>query len=177
MKIRGFTLIESIVVMVVLGIAMVTISSFIVPLVTRSADLHYQARAAALGQSLMTQILARGFDHNSDFNGGELRCGEGQSAGTPHANCSSVMGAESESPQQFNDVDDYQGCWIPGGGNGCSDLNLLVGDSQTSYNNFRVDIAVDYAAGFAPNSLKQINMVIHASRQQPLQFTAFRGNY
>ena len=39
---RGFTLIESIVVIIVLGIAMVTISSFLAPQVASSADPQYQ---------------------------------------------------------------------------------------------------------------------------------------
>ena len=71
---RGFTLIESIVVIVVMGIAMLTITSFLVPQVSRSADPHYQTRAAALGQSVMTLILARKFDQFTGNLGGFPLC-------------------------------------------------------------------------------------------------------
>ncbi len=73
---QGFTLIESIVAMVIIAIAMVTLISFLYPQIERSATPHYQTRAAHLGQSLLSQILARGFDHNSDFDGGKKRCGK-----------------------------------------------------------------------------------------------------
>ncbi|MFA0350622.1 type II secretion system protein, partial [Vibrio sp. 10N.222.55.C6] len=53
MRSRGFTLIESIVVIIVLGVAMVTITSFLAPQVAGSADPQYQNRSVALGQSLM----------------------------------------------------------------------------------------------------------------------------
>ncbi|MDN3684191.1 type II secretion system protein [Vibrio sinaloensis] len=87
-KVGGFTLVESIIVIVVMGFAMITISQFLVPQITRSANPHYQTRAAALGQSVMSTILARGFDQYSDFTGGSLRCGEGAAAATNHQFCS-----------------------------------------------------------------------------------------
>lgn len=102
---RGFTLIESIIVMVILAFAMITISNFLVPQIARSANPHYQVRAAALGQSVMSIILARGFDENSDFNGGDIRCGETALSG---AACSSELKNEETEIISYNDVDDYK---------------------------------------------------------------------
>lgn len=75
-KSSGMTLIEMIIAIVLMGIAMVAFTSFLVPQIRDSAIPHYQTRAAALGQGFMSQILSRGFDQWSDFDGGTVRCGE-----------------------------------------------------------------------------------------------------
>ena len=73
----GFTLIEGIITIVILGIAMVTLTSFLFPQVERSAAPYYQARAAAIGNAFLNEILSRNFDENSDpFGDSVVRCGE-----------------------------------------------------------------------------------------------------
>ncbi|WP_117236129.1 type IV pilus modification PilV family protein [Vibrio maerlii] len=168
---KGFTLIESIIVIVVMGLAMVTITSFLVPQVSRSADPHYQARASALGQSVMSLILARSFDENSDRSGGELRCGE-----VTAEPCSTTLGDNGEaSVDLYNDVDDYKGCWEPNSANNCKDLNALVGEAgTTTYRNFRLDIDVTYET---VDQLKRIDLTVSASNQTPINLSAYRGNY
>ncbi|WP_427980905.1 type IV pilus modification PilV family protein, partial [Agarivorans sp.] len=68
----GFTLIELIVGIVVMAIALVVISSFLVPQARRSIEPVYQFRAAELGSSLMNEILSKSFDEQSDHTGGGL---------------------------------------------------------------------------------------------------------
>ncbi|MEH0761276.1 type II secretion system protein [Vibrio sp. 16] len=182
---RGFTLIESVIVIVVMGLAMVTITQFLVPQIARSANPHYQARAAALGQSIMSTVLARGFDQYGDFSGAGLRCGEGAAIGTAHEFCSeetdvnpsiNQLGDDGEGIAEYNDVDDYIGCWEPNGANGCKDLNILLGDGlgNTTYANFRVDIAVSYQE---LDLLKRVELTISALNQAPIELHAYRGNY
>lgn len=170
-KQRGFTLIESIIVIVIMALAMITLSQFLVPQIVRSANPHYQARAAALGQSVMSTILARGFDHNSDFKGGDIRCGETALSG---AACSTALTHEESFVSAYNDVDDYQGCWEPKGTNGCKDLNTLVGDSATTYKNFRLDIEVTYQQ---VDKIKHIALTISAPNQTPIKLHTYKGNY
>ncbi|GAL10359.1 MSHA pilin protein MshD [Vibrio astriarenae] len=74
-KYRGFTLIESVIAIVILAIAMLTITTMLVPNVLRSAEPQYQVRAAALAETLFNQILSRSFDENSAHDGGLERCG------------------------------------------------------------------------------------------------------
>lgn len=52
-KSSGMTLIEMIIAIVLMGIAMVAFTSFLVPQIRDSAIPHYQTRAAALGQGFM----------------------------------------------------------------------------------------------------------------------------
>ncbi|WP_260261517.1 type II secretion system protein [Vibrio intestinalis] len=181
---RGFTLIESIIVIIVMGIAMLTIVHFLSPQITRSADPHYQSRASALGQSLMSQILSRNFDEQNNQLGGGLRCDTSTCSGFT----SVVLGPDgTETPSQYNDVDDFIGCWTTSTPLGaCKDLNLLLNDSgaDSSYHNFYVDIAVSYAPPCTPSAasscgkmLKKIDMTITAGKQPPFTLTAYRGNY
>lgn len=179
--VKGLTLIESIIAMVIIAIAIGSLTSLLYPQIARSGNLNYQSRAAALGQSLMAQILARNFDQESDVNGGYIRCSSSDSGSTDctGSDASSVaLGSDSETAPSYNDVDDYIGCWEPDATNGCQDLNLLVQDSSTTYRNFNVVISAAYDNSQFENwSMKLITVTISASNQTPITFRAFRGNY
>ncbi|MEH0672715.1 type II secretion system protein [Vibrio owensii] len=188
----GMTLAEMIIAIVLMGIAMVAFTSFLVPQIRDSAMPHYQTRATALGQSFMSQILARGFDENSDFDGGLLRCGEG-TTGSKQEECTSPsdLGSDvSENiPENFNDVDDYIGCWsTPTTAGQCQGTNrgnisdILGTSSEDKYRNFRVEVGVAYdnLTATPPTGIteyKKVTITIFASNAQPLTLTAIRGNY
>ncbi|MGY0617201.1 type IV pilus modification PilV family protein [Vibrio sp. FJH11] len=186
-KIKGMTLIEMIIAMVLMGIAMVAFTSFLVPQIRDSAIPHYQTRTAALAQSFMSQILARGFDHNSDFDGGFIRCGEDSVSCTEP----DFLGTDSDEsiPADFNDVDDYIGCWsTPSTASQCTGMakgnlqDVLGSDSGEQYKNFRVEIDVVYddPSGIQPTGItnyKKVTLTIFAGTTQPLTLTAIKGNY
>ncbi|MGR5253693.1 type IV pilus modification PilV family protein [Vibrio astriarenae] len=183
---RGFTLIESVIAIVILAIAMLTITTMLVPSVQRSAEPQYQVRAAALADTIFSQILSRSFDHNSDHEGGFYRCSE-----TDYEDelgnvipCTDKInfGPESEEPQDYNDVDDYgQGDGDSGGSavyalnptGSQRDLSELI-DGTDDYLNFVVEIAVSYEER---DVLKRIEVTISAGSHGPYTFTAFKGNY
>ncbi len=192
-KVRGMTLIEMIIAIVLMGIAMVAFTSFLVPQVRDSATSHYQTRASALAQSFMSQILARGFDDNSNFDGGLVRCGEGD-AGTSQATCtlSEDLGAEEGTISSFNDVDDYIGCWYTDGTeSSCAEKysgkhyqlkNVLGNAMQSDYKNFRVEVDVNYveengSASTDISDYKRVTMTIHAGQAQSFKLSAIKGNY
>ena len=185
---RGFTLIESIVVIIVLGIAMVTITSFLAPQVASSADPHYQNRSVALGQSLMNQILARGFDENSDFDGGIIRCGD---AGAVDCSAPGELGVDGSeaTPAAFNDVDDYIGCWYTDTTESAciSSLkyplaNILDENIEGSYANFRVEVSVFYDANMdgtdanTISTMKRVEIQIFGGNNR-YRVIAYKGNY
>lgn len=192
-KVRGMTLIEMIIAIVLMGIAMVAFTSFLVPQVRDSATSHYQTRASALAQSFMSQILARGFDQWSDLDGGLIRCGEGD-AGTSQATCtlSEDLGAEESTISSFNDVDDYIGCWYTDGTeSSCAEKysgkhyqlkNVLGNAMQSDYKNFRVEVDVNYveengSASTDISDYKRVTMTIHAGQAQSFKLSAIKGNY
>ncbi|MGF1685804.1 prepilin-type N-terminal cleavage/methylation domain-containing protein [Photobacterium japonica] len=132
---RGFTLIESIVAIVILAIAMVTMTSFLFPQAERSVTPYYQARAAAIANAFLNEMLARQFDEFSDpYGDSRVRCGEvGQddkivTCSVPEANGvwpkdhameyfeyrdpnSNLPLGYGLVPSVANDVDDFHGCW------------------------------------------------------------------
>lgn len=184
----GMTLAEMIIAIVLMGVAMVAFTSFLVPQIRDSAMPHYQTRATALGQSFMSQILARGFDENSDFDGGLLRCGE---SALGASDCSTNLGPDSDEsiPENFNDVDDYIGCWsTPTTVSQCQGTSrgnisdILGTSSEDKYRNFRVEVGVAYdnLTNTPPTGIteyKKVTITIFASNAQPLTLTAIRGNY
>ncbi len=108
---NGFTLVETIVGIVVLAISFSVISTLIFPVVEQSADQLHQIRAAELGQSVLNEIQQKAFDDKSDKAGGIDRCGEDYDGSTVievEEQCSDIMGSEAgETRASFDDVDDY----------------------------------------------------------------------
>lgn len=111
MKNKGFTLIETIVGIVVLAVSFSVITTLIYPVGEKSAEQLHLIKATELAQSMLNEIQNKAFDQNSDMAGGLIRCGESSVV------CSSVMGPEDgidgrpdnneDSRNLFNDVDDY----------------------------------------------------------------------
>jgi MSHA pilin protein MshD len=179
---KGFTLIESIVAIVVFAVAMVTLSSFLFPEIAQSGKPHYEVRASALAQSFMTEVLARGYADNSDTNGGLLRCGElGQPA------CTEPFGPDSSdeinNPKLYNDVDDYIGCWTTNTASEslCSDdpkaLRDILGDSIVSaYPNFAVFVEVEYES-IAGTEMKKVTVEVLNNTYGSVSMIGYRGNY
>ena len=156
----GFSLIEGIITIVILGIAMVTLTSFLFPQVERSATPYYQARAAAIGNAFLNEILSRKFDENSDpFGDSVVRCGEsvdGKKYECTVPNEQGVWPLDKDS-EYFdyvipgsslpagkglvvaiaNDVDDFHGCW--------GDLSLCY--DRYSHNQFPWRGAIENLTG------------------------------
>ncbi|RXJ71943.1 MSHA biogenesis protein MshD [Veronia nyctiphanis] len=184
---RGFTLIETIIGMVVFSVAIILISTALLPFIGgKSTNPYFEARAAALGQSVMNSILARQYDQNSDPNGSRWRCGEnavavkekfGYSLKDPIPACSATLGPDAgeTTPAQFNDVDDFIGCWgedaaqcdgltVKGG------IDTLVG---TDYPGFTVSINVANSQ-LESVSTKRITLSVFHPQSGKWAFTATR---
>lgn len=67
-KLKGFTLIESVIVIVLLGFAALTLSSFLAPQTAQTSDANYYNRASALGSSVMSRLLAQSYDDIGAFD-------------------------------------------------------------------------------------------------------------
>ena len=168
----GFTLIELIVGIVVLSISFSIMFTLIYPMSEKSAEQMHQVRAAALGQSLMNEILARDFDENSDRNGGLIRCGEPILYPTPNLNlCTAVnsLGSDGEaSPAEYNDVDDYNSFDFD------SASNALGQSYDNLYPGFQANITVCYR-NFDSNSLIDCSNQIEISKRIVITVTTPQG--
>ncbi|MGO2497038.1 MAG: type IV pilus modification PilV family protein [Vibrio litoralis] len=191
---RGFTLIESIVAMVVMGIAMTILFSIFFPRVEDSGRPQYIVRASALGQSVMNTILARSFDQNSDPSGGVIRCDDttaNSDLDTDPPKCSTQLGPDDGESvaNDFNDVDDYSlsdgsQCWSQPEAANCAPLSDLINDS-TKYPNFKVEVSVIDAntpelTANQPSGthiMKKITVTVSSQRYESFKIVAYRGNY
>ena len=72
-NLKGFTLIEQVIGIVVFSIALGLFISLLVPQVVRSVELVYQVRASVLGQSLISEISGKCYGESSDRTGGAIR--------------------------------------------------------------------------------------------------------
>lgn len=193
----GFTLIESIVAMVVMGIAMTILFSIFFPRVEDSGRPQYIVRASALGQSVMNTVLSRSFDQNSDPSGGLIRCDDkrksesGEDLNTDLTTdadpCIGSTGPDDGESvaNDFNDVDDYIGCWEQSStSTSCAPLSELINNSE-QYPNFKVVVNVEDAntsalTGGQPDNthiMKKVTVTVSAQRYESFKLVAYRGNY
>lgn len=181
----GFTIVEIVVTIVILGIALLGVSSIVRLGSQQSADVMQQTRAVALGQAYLDEILGRRFDENSSANG-LVPC----FGASPPRPCSTVLGPDTgestdpDSREYFDDVDDYHD-WQEGDGEGASrPIRDAEGNIRDGYDNFHVDIQVSYAGTDAPWSFadqthaKRIEVTVTLRGQSPgWVFSAYKGNY
>lgn len=178
---QGFTLVELIIGLVVLGLAVVMLAMLFFPQAQRSAEPILQTRAAGLGQALMLEIMSKSFDQHSDRTGGLLRCGE---TDAPTCTEPTALGPDNgETRALFNDVDDYHG--LNSIDAPLSPLSDALGqDIGHRYPNFNYAIDVCYydveEKECSPDRItpyKLITITITTPLGQDIGFSAVRGNY
>ena len=181
---RGFTLIETIVGIVVLSISFTIFTSLIFPLAEQSAEQVHQIRAAELGQSMMNEILGKAFDENSDISGGLYRCGDDVNnddainAADGEKPCSAALGNEEAGQRAlFDDVDDYNGLTVIESTLGSSDSLANI------YSGFQVRVSVindsDYNGIADTNNFtaKLITVTVTTPQKFDFVFSAYKANF
>ena len=143
-KQSGITLIELVVTIVILGVALVSLSGVIGGGASRNSDIAVQIRATALAQAYLDEILGKRYDENTR-NGGIPPC-QATGTGPPPRQCTAeasfgVEGGES-TRARLDDVDDYHG--MDQGDGQTLPLQDAQGNTRTGYENFRVRVVVRY---------------------------------
>ncbi|WP_076538549.1 prepilin-type N-terminal cleavage/methylation domain-containing protein [Shewanella sp. UCD-KL21] len=162
-KKSGFTLIELVVGMLVLSISIVLMTSMLLPQADRAVETLSRVRSAELAHSVMNEIWGKRFDENTDANGGIPACNS--AAGVA---CSTTLGPNGESRNNFNDVDDYKGL----------NINSLMLDSNQSYAEvylgYGLEVDVSYLNGQAA---KLITVDVTTPTGEVITYQAVRSNY
>lgn len=112
---KGFTLIELVMTIVILGFTSVILVPFFTS-ITHSPDPLIRQRAIALGQSIMDEILSKKWDEDTPTGGAPI-CSKESNASRPGiSNCSKSagdisldLGESSPDRSNWDDVDDYNG--------------------------------------------------------------------
>jgi len=175
-KIKGFTLIELIIGIVMLAIALSIITALIAPQAQKSAEPIIALRASELGQSLMNEIQSKSFDEHSDRSPPFKRCGE-ISLGAEACTAPTDLGADnSETRTSYNDVDDYIAL-------SNQPITDSLGEVLAQYSDFNVAIDVEYDSDFNESTnndgttFKRITIEVTSSLGEVYGFSAYKGNY
>ena len=159
---KGFTLLELVIGIVVFTISLTIVLSLIVPQAEQTAEPLRQVKAAKLGQSLMNDILSRSYDENSDRSPPFETC-------NAKGNCSSTLGPEESSEDEYDDVDDYNG--------------YSVNVESGCYAGYSYAIKVEYDSDLNDTTVndgqtfKRIDIAVTAPNEQIYNFSAYRGSY
>jgi len=174
---QGFTLIETIVGIVVLSIAFAIFTRLIYPLANQSAEQVHQIRAAELGQSMINEILGKAFDENSDMSGGLKRCGE---VGEKDCTLSTALTFETgETRSTFDDVDDYNNLRVIESSlaEGLGDIYLGYGLKVTVINDSAYDGDNDGVIDTNNYTAKLITVTVTTPQGFKFVFAVYRVNF
>lgn len=183
-KSAGFTLIEMIATIVILGIALVGIARMVSLGISDSADIMVQTRAVALAEAYLDEIMGRRFDENADVSGLNPCFGLPGDMPTPTRPCSATLGPNGggeNSRDKYDDVDDYNNL-NEGDGTG-TPIRDAKGDTRPDYANFHVTVSVRYAGDDAvlartATHAKLITVTVTTRDQADgWRFSVYKGNY
>ena len=167
----GFSLVETILTIVIISISLVVLVSAWGQSARHSADPFWHAKAAHLGQAYLEEILTKRFDENTPV-GGQPAC--------TSTTCSAVLGVDKlsdgvtdETRDLFDDVDDYHGLDETPSEN-------ALGVIRPEYNRYQVTVSVTYAGievGRPDKTVKRINVTVTPPGESAQLFVVYRGNY
>lgn len=176
---RGFSLVEVVITIVIIGIALVAAIGSWGNIAKHSGDVMWQTKVSYLGQAYLEEILSRRFDENTPLGGGACApsCSTEGNFGVTGA--VPFISKDGESRDNFDDVDDYHGL----SENAVGLFVGLIGQVE-AYNNYTVSVSVRYVgttylAG-DENLLKEVQVTVTPpanTGQGPVVFSALKGNY
>ena len=187
----GFTLIELVIGIVVFSVALVLLTSVIMPQTRKGIDPIWQVRALTLGQSLLSEISSKAFDENSINNGARQACIAPQDCSS-----SSQLGPDSgETRNNFDDIDDYNGLLMTGADIANSTSSALSPAQQALFTGFQAQVRVMYDTNYdgindddtdQDNVLdtgtliagqKRIEVTVITPEGEQISFAAYRNNF
>ena len=169
---QGFTLVELVMTIVIIGVASVGITAALGFGLRHQSDGISYARSVTLAQAYMEDIMGKRYDENTPI-GGVPACSPSTTPCSLAANFN-----DGESRHQFDDVDDFNGV------DDSPPLNV-DGTDRDAFARYRVQVNVAYAnaaqiSGFGltdTTDAKIITVTVTSPGTNPLTFQAIRTNF
>lgn len=182
-KQRGFTIVELVSTIVLLGFGLALFSNMLVLGLNESGNPFDDIRTTALAQAYLDEIMSRRYDENSHPSGTPTCFGLG--AGNPcstTANFGANMDPGENNRSKFDDVDDYHGL---DEGEGATDTILSDADdtARSGYDGFRVMVTVEYVGDDPPVNKDQTDAklitvtVITPTNPAGTEFSTYKANF
>ncbi len=156
---NGFSLIELVITIVVLGIALSALTASLFSGVSRNADPLWQSKATQLSQAYLDEILSMRYQENSPLGGGSVgTCAIG----------GNEVGETSRS--LYDDVDDYDGL--------TETADFLDTTTSSVYTGYTVviDVTCVDSTNAASTNSKLIVVTITSPTNKDLVFSVFRAD-
>lgn len=181
-KYNGFSLLEMVIVIVIIGIAISGVSIALFPKGKQSAEQVSSVKAAELGRAVLDEVLGRNFDQNSGPNGGLPECVIVAAVGRDLCTDATALGPDSGETNKtlYNDVDDFDG--LSG-----AVQDVLGDDISADYQGYNVAIIVFYEQDVSGamqgtesstiTNYKRITVTITDRQGNTYPFAATKGNF
>ncbi|MCP5172639.1 MAG: type II secretion system protein [Pseudomonadales bacterium] len=150
---QGFSLIELVVFMVVVGLALSSTILVYNQSVINSVDPIIRVQMAELAQSQLDEVIARKYDENTP-TGGIPACGSAETGAPACAGMGLEAGEVLSDQSTLDDVDDFDGY------------------NDTPYTGYTRDVAISIVG-----NTKQITVTVSGPNNQQLILSAFRANF
>jgi MSHA pilin protein MshD len=191
---NGFSLLETVIFIVVVGIALSGLISLFVQNTVSSADPFIRERAVAIAHAYMDEILGKGFDENTPLGGGcvesgsdsctqycaaysDTQCVQSKCRLQAAGNCvprSDLSGIATEEGNRgaYDDVDDYHGI---------NEVPTGIAGAATDYEGFNVRVSVSQPDAAWHDidvlDLRLIQVDVTSSLGETISLRAYRVNF
>ncbi|NOY72774.1 MAG: type II secretion system protein [Gammaproteobacteria bacterium] len=169
---HGFTLIETIIVIVLVGTMMAGMSALFVSGIEDSHRPYLRQRALAVSTAMMDEILHKRWNENSPLGGGCVNTG---STCTSNVTMMTSIGAETgEARADYDDIDDYSAIINQ------SPPQNSNGIDMPGYNGFSLTVSISQPGanwnGIIAADVRLITVSVTSSSNETLALTAYRVN-
>ncbi len=167
----GFSLIETILVIVLLGVVMAGMAAMFINSVSNSHEPDLRQRALAVATAFMDEILHKRWDDNTPSGGGCVNTGTALCSSGPVA---AGIGNEEVSRPDWDDIDDFDAI------NNQSPPQDSSGSAMPGYEGFTVAVTVSQPGawnGVPAADVKRIDVQVTANNGETISLSAYRVNF
>ncbi len=167
----GFSLIETILVIVLLGVAVAGMAAMFINNISKSHEPYLRQRALVVATAFMDEIMHKRWDDNSPLGGGCVNTGSVLCSSGP-----AVAGIGSEEPLRpdWDDIDDFNAI------SNQSPPQDASGSVMPGYAGFTVSVSVSQPGawnGVPATDVKRIDVQVSSNNGETLSLSAYRVNF